>query len=227
MYLGMMKSKLVENEFLERPAAWDEQSPPLVVPNPLLPEDFVQVSTTVYTIQHVTTWPLTRPFLWLPYIPGKVSCIPLGGEDILTLTGKMSGCWVVIFTLKSTGQRFVGHIGTSDSNSTQTLAAKKAWRNAVEKDKVIPKKAYNPFDRNKFKLDPLNKDLGSLEEQLKRQNLMVGETAEYYGGIEADGSCSTVILAKGTTRLYRTGRSRRVALVYGWDNNMPDDVIGF
>jgi hypothetical protein len=202
MNLGMMKSKLIRDAFLEMPAAWNKVEP---VPNPAveLPEGFVLVPDTVYSISHGTTWPfkrqIQRPFRWLPYIPGKVTCMPLGGQDILTLTGKMTGRWVVVFILESTGQRFVGHIGTSWEWGDLAGYAKWAWRNAVEKDLVTPWKAYNPVDPTQISLDPDRLDLK-------------GEAAEFYGAIQPAGRCSTVLL---TCPKGGSNGTRRVAAVVG------------
>lgn len=82
-----------------------------------------------------------RNFRWLHWQPGKVTYLPLAGADILT--GKMSGCWVVIFTMDDT--KYVAHIGTHGSPITPpTLQVKAAWAAAVLAGTVTPIAAYRP-----------------------------------------------------------------------------------
>ena len=73
--------------------------------------------------QNLTAAKAHRNFRWLHWQPGKITYLPLAGADILT--GPMSGCWVVIFTMA--GVSYVGHIGTHDPNSVATLGVKAAW----------------------------------------------------------------------------------------------------
>jgi hypothetical protein len=81
-----------------------------------------------------------RNFRWLHWQGGKITYLPLNGPDILT--GPMSGCWVVIFTMA--GQHYVGHIGTTAPGSTNTLQVKAAWAAAVQAGTVTPVAAFNP-----------------------------------------------------------------------------------
>jgi hypothetical protein len=119
-----------------------------------------------------------RPFRWLPYVPGVVTCVPLDGEDTLTLTGQMSGCWLTIFVLNADGRKYIGHIGTAAGQSGLTQQAKTAWCNAVSSGQITPKQAYNPYDKSLFGI------------------CKPGEVPEFYGAIDPSGKCQTVVLAK-------------------------------
>jgi hypothetical protein len=67
-----------------------------------------------------------RNFQWLEYFPGAITEIPLGKLDVLT--GKMSGCWIVIYKKPPDGVLTVAHIGTEDSPQADgTVAVKNAW----------------------------------------------------------------------------------------------------
>ena len=88
--------------------------------------------------QHATK--AHRNFRWLHWQPGKITYLPLVGADILT--GEMSGCWVVIFTMG--GQLNVAHIGTYTAGSPATLQVKVAWANAFQAGLVVPVAAFQP-----------------------------------------------------------------------------------
>ena len=90
--------------------------------------------------QNLTAAKAHRNFRWLHWQPGKITYLPLAGADILT--GPMSGCWVVIFTMA--GVSYVGHIGTHDPNSVATLGVKAAWAAAFVAGTVTPIAAYQP-----------------------------------------------------------------------------------
>ena len=79
---------------------------------------------------------------WLPWIPGKVSYIPL--HDDVIVTGETSGCWLVVFAMN--GQRYLGHVGTlEDPWSSGTLSATNAWKVAVGRRIVASVRAFNPL----------------------------------------------------------------------------------
>jgi hypothetical protein len=59
---------------------------------------------------------------WLPWIVGVVSEVQQVGD---VLTGPMSGCWITRYWRGNVP--YVGHVGTGDAGSAQTIAAKNAW----------------------------------------------------------------------------------------------------
>jgi hypothetical protein len=67
-----------------------------------------------------------RNFQWLEYFPGAIAEVPLSGLDVLT--GKMTGCWLVIYKKPPDKIVTVAHIGTEDSPTTEgTVAVKRTW----------------------------------------------------------------------------------------------------
>lgn len=69
-----------------------------------------------------------RIFIWLPWLPGKVSEVAPQGIDVLT--GPFTGCWVTSYTRM--GTRFVGHVGTEGwKTSPASLRAKAAWNEMI------------------------------------------------------------------------------------------------
>lgn len=83
-----------------------------------------------------------RNFQWLPYIPGVVNQVALGGVDLLT--GPMSGCWIMIYTDGDMVK--VGHVGTANEWTTEeSKKAKEGWNTwaAAHKDDVIG--GFKPF----------------------------------------------------------------------------------
>jgi hypothetical protein len=126
-----------------------------------IPADFVQVSDRRYKLRHPQPVPNGLPneapaspveagthaspernFLWIPWLPGKVSYAhPQPGLPIIT--GLMSGCWLALFRLN--GQTYFGHIGTEDSpNAPNSLKAKNAWKIAIGRGMVTPIGVFNP-----------------------------------------------------------------------------------
>ncbi len=82
-----------------------------------------------------------RNFRWLPWIPGKVSYVPIAGTDVLS--GPFTGCWSVVFKLGS--ETYFGHIGTEqDKAHKNTVQVKKAWADAIASGVVVPLRACNP-----------------------------------------------------------------------------------
>ncbi|MCP5420220.1 MAG: hypothetical protein H6970_11435 [Gammaproteobacteria bacterium] len=213
-----MINKLVVNRFLTIPVF--DQSPPS--PDPTFPADFVRALGRIYNIEESeTSGPLYnraktsqisvgghatkahRTFRWLPWVLGKVSCVPLAGADILT--GTMSGCWLVIFQYN--GKSYAGHIGTDTSaTSANTLQARAAWRNAVNGNVITPVKAFNPVGNSLPALGTLN---------------IKTDSPEFYGAFTANGDVYTVVFgAPG-----HGGSKRRIARVV----KMPttQDVTAF
>lgn len=90
--------------------------------------------------QNINAAKAHRNFRWLHWQKGKVTYLPLAGADILT--GPMSGCWIVIFNMA--GLPYVGHIGTADPGSAQTLQVKAAWAAAFAAGTVQPIAAFQP-----------------------------------------------------------------------------------
>ena len=82
-----------------------------------------------------------RTFRWLPYVPGKVTYLPLAGPDMLT--GKMTGCWITIFEHR--GCRYAAHIGTEENAGTpNSKQARKAWRDAEQSGVIRLVAGFNP-----------------------------------------------------------------------------------
>jgi hypothetical protein len=83
-----------------------------------------------------------RNFLWLPFLPGKISYTrPVPGLPIIT--GLMSGCWLGTFTMN--GQTYFCHIGTEDlPNSPNSLQAKNYWKIAVGRHQITPQSLFSP-----------------------------------------------------------------------------------
>ena len=200
-----MIEKLIADRFLTLPVF--DQSPPSA--DPAFPANFVRALGRIYHINesqssglfwHVKTSQVSvgphavkghRTFRWLPWVLGKVSCIPLAGDDILT--GRMSGCWLVIF--QRNGRQYAGHIGTDTSPvSANTLQARAAWRNAVIAGQIVPVAAFNPVGPNLPALGTLN---------------LKNEAPEFYGAFTENGNMYTVVL----TAPGHGGPTRRIARV--------------
>jgi hypothetical protein len=129
----------------------------------------------------------------------------LGGEDMLTLTGKMTGCWLTTFVLKATGGQYFGHIGTGESWSDPlTLQAKKAWCNAVREGKTEKWKGITPLSAYNPRQPPA--DYGIIKAPKE-----AAEVEEVYGAIDRSGTCYTVVL--GNKNKDTKATSRRVAYV--------------
>jgi hypothetical protein len=137
----------IDKQFANRPATAPQP--------PNQPTDFCLVEDRPYKLRHKrdddggicpvevgTHRHPYRNFRWLPWLPGKVSYVPLAGDIIVT--GEMSGCWLVVFILN--GVRCFGHIGTlQDPKSQGTVAAINAWKVAVNGKRIIPVAAFNPI----------------------------------------------------------------------------------
>jgi hypothetical protein len=216
-----MIEKLIADRFLNLQGF--DQSPPPV--DPTFPPNFVPALGRIYHIERsvsvgpphdqVTTSQIRvgahpdpdeahRTFRWLPWVPGKVSCVPLAGSDILT--GPMTGCWLVIFEHRNDGQLYAGHIGTeTDLMSANTRQARAAWRDAVTNDQIVHQHAFNPVGPNLPAFNTLN--LGP-------------EAAEFYGAFSENATVHTVVFA-----LPHEGNAKRIASVVPMETSL--DVTGF
>jgi hypothetical protein len=201
-----MIEKLIVDRYLTLPGF--DQSPPRV--DPTFPPDLVRALGRIYNIEEsATTGSLFhrtrtsqiavgahaakahRTFRWMPWVLGKVACVPLAGADILT--GTMTGCWLVIF--RYNGVQYAGHIGTDDNPTTpNSIQAKAAWRNAVGAGQIVPVKAFNP-------VGPSLPAFGTLN--------LKGESPEFYGAFTPNGQVYTVVL----TIPGDGGPTRRIARV--------------
>lgn len=104
---------------------------------------------------------------WLPYIPGHVAVTELA--DAPLITGRMSGCFIVVYRNNDPGSRFfklpfVAHIGTVNSiNTDETIAAKAAWVNFVRtldpKNSIIV--SYKPTSDNNLPAADVNATFSS------------------------------------------------------------------
>jgi hypothetical protein len=84
--------------------------------------------------------PPSRIFRWLPYVAGRITYVPVNND--IVMTGKMSGCWLTIFSMN--GQRYFGHLGTDSNNRGVTEDVKSAWKIAVNRGLVQPVRAFDP-----------------------------------------------------------------------------------
>jgi hypothetical protein len=186
-----MIQKLIANRYLTLPG-FDQTPPPLDL---TYPTDFAPAPGRIYSIEESTTsgsffqrhkssqilvgahaTKAHRTFRWLPWVLGKVSCVPLAGADILT--GTMSGCYLVIF--QRLGALYAGHIGThQDPTSANTIQAKAAWRNAVNAAQITPVAAFNPVGGGLPAMHTLN---------------LQNEAPEFYGAFTAASNVYTVVL---------------------------------
>ena len=66
-----------------------------------------------------------RNFQWLPWLPGGLTHVVVGGVDVLT--GPMSGCDLVLFT--EAGAMHAGHLGTNFGAPAANNALKTTWNN--------------------------------------------------------------------------------------------------
>jgi hypothetical protein len=83
-----------------------------------------------------------RNFIWLPWVPGRITEVPLGKADVLT--GPMSGCWLVTYS-NSSGKQCVGHIGTKDNaQDPDTIAVKETWNSFAKANPGSVKGGFNP-----------------------------------------------------------------------------------
>lgn len=149
-----MPGKFIVGRYLDIPAhGFDNNPTPL--PAPGAPDHFVSVPALSYEIME-SSGILTkrsqvaaghnaikthRNFRWLPWIPGKVSYVPLAGDDVFT--GPFTGCWVSIFDMG--GVQHVGHIGTeTDSTTANTRQVRAAWKSAVDGNQIRSIRAFEP-----------------------------------------------------------------------------------
>ncbi len=83
-----------------------------------------------------------RTFRWLPYVKGKITCVPLVGPTILT--GEFSGCWVARF--RYGGTEYIAHIGTETSaRNLNTRKVRKDWQTALATPGFDLIGAFNPI----------------------------------------------------------------------------------
>lgn len=83
-----------------------------------------------------------RNFVWLPWLPGGISEVPLVGTDVLT--GPMSGCWLVTYN-NGAGVRHAGHLGTDIASPTGTAAVNTAWNNFATANAAQVIGGFNPL----------------------------------------------------------------------------------
>lgn len=152
-----MLNKLIVGRYLNLPDLFHEAAKPH---DAIFPAHFVEGNSTLLNIAQSKTegslgakrrisqvatgahaTKVHRTFRWLPYIKGKVTYLPYVGPDILT--GRMSGCWIAVFT--NQGTRYVAHIGTDDfPDTSNSIQAKNAWRNAEANQGFTLVNAFNP-----------------------------------------------------------------------------------
>jgi hypothetical protein len=84
-------------------------------------------------------------FTFLKYVAGAVTTAPLSAP---VLTGPMSGCYLFRYTQ---GVPMVAHVGTANSSQSEdTLAVKKAWKEFAARPDVARIQGGNPFELFSF-----------------------------------------------------------------------------
>lgn len=81
-----------------------------------------------------------RNVQWLHYMPGDISHVPFNGTDVLT--GKMSGCPLVVF--RHGGMIHAGHIGTIVGDAVSNAAVLGTWNNWANANAVDVIAGFNP-----------------------------------------------------------------------------------
>jgi hypothetical protein len=107
---------------------------------------YLQESTGVFKktsdIQVGTGPKAHRNFVWLPWLPGGISEVPLVGADVLT--GPMSGCWLVTYN-DGAGVRHAGHLGTDIASPAGTAAVNTAWNQFATANAAQVIGGFNPL----------------------------------------------------------------------------------
>ena len=81
---------------------------------------FSKTSTTTAGAHQTKPW---RTFGWLPWLPGSISEVAMGGYDVLT--GPMSGCDLVLY--RRNNVVYAGHLGTDVGKDDQNASIKAVW----------------------------------------------------------------------------------------------------
>jgi hypothetical protein len=88
-----------------------------------------------------------RNFVWLPYVTGAVTMVPLAQADVLT--GQMSGCWLIICQLRQPPYtKYACHIGTKEESEAThhiNVAVKKAWKDYYDEGGIDIIGGFNPM----------------------------------------------------------------------------------
>lgn len=112
--------------------------PPLP-PQPMI-YDGLDGELVNFGMPHVSVLGLTKgmsiPYDWLSYTIGHTCRTPLTSD---VLTGYMSGCPIVTWTDR--GVRYVGHLGTEDSQPVLNTAVRKTFSDNMPRDV----QGFNPF----------------------------------------------------------------------------------
>ena len=98
-----------------------------------------KTSTTAVGAHATKPW---RTFNWLHWIPGRISEVQMGANDVLT--GPMSGCDLVLY--RRNGVECAGHLGTDVGAVAANAAVKAVWNNFAQ-NAIIPNLygGFNPF----------------------------------------------------------------------------------
>jgi hypothetical protein len=83
-----------------------------------------------------------RNFQWLDYYPLRTSWVPLGTTDLLT--GRMTGCYVVVYDDNGTVK--VAHVGTETSKPAENTQLKNAWNAFAASPGITIIKGFKPSD---------------------------------------------------------------------------------
>lgn len=130
---------------------------------------------------------------WLPYLAGFTTVVPITDRPVMT--GKMSGCPLVLFTIG--GAKYLAHIGTSSEYPEKSEAAKEAWYKAAETSEVSVIRAWSP--PRDFNVLSIRKVLGDLP--------------QIFGGADSTGKAFSIICMSEVIngRACQTGVSAKAA----------------
>lgn len=204
-----MIEKVLVGRYLKKPGEYFQDN--FMPDNPSFPAHFLEAVNSSYNIGvsvrsgFLGTGPRSiemnegaqdnvhRIFKWLPYVPGKVTCIRDTGHDVLT--GKMSGCWITRFNLN--GIRYIGHIGTGSTRVLDgTRQANDAWKNAVSDGRVTQVSAFNPTR-------------GMTSAQMFVDKAL---SKEFYAVVDAQGKFYTLVLGMTMNSTWASGK--KICAVY-------------
>lgn len=147
----MLQQKLIVGRFIHfrfppPPAGGVAQNPAVFI---TVPQNLMNIneSTGVFTKKSNVTagahaakpW---RTFGWLPWLPGSISEVQMGGHDVLT--GPMSGCDLVMY--RRNGIDHAGHLGTDVGADAQNASVKATWNAfATNAGQASILGGFNPF----------------------------------------------------------------------------------
>ncbi|MBS1872160.1 MAG: hypothetical protein JSU00_03030 [Acidobacteria bacterium] len=147
----MLQQKLIVGRFIHfrfptPPAGGHAQNPAVFI---TVPQNMMNIAESTGVFKKTSTtgagahatkpW---RTFGWLPWLPGSISEVQMGGSDVLT--GPMSGCDLVMY--RRAGVTYAGHLGTDVGADAQNASVKATWNGfAVASGQANIIGGFNPF----------------------------------------------------------------------------------